>query len=269
MIPRDELHLDDAFQARHLAVPRSQAFTLAANTSVEEARSQLGAGRFDQAPVGDRDKFIGFVLANQMVGDGRRVVDVMTPLGSGNVVSADASVGRLLEWIIQPGFLFVLEGREITGFITVSDFNKQPARGYLYLLLARLETGIADLVRRRFGPDQSAALDLLPEEGRAVVLERYYDDQGAGEEGELVAYFDFSDLVTVVHADDTIREWICDWSPRGWKNRTGGLVALRNNVMHPVRNIVLAKGGLIQLQKRERRIRDLVARVENAVGSAT
>lgn len=269
MIEFDDQHLDDAFQAHHLAIPMRSAFALAPKQSIDDARQLLTEGRFDQAPVIDGDEALGFVLTRELVaGDRRPIADVMTRLGSGNVVSADASVGRLLEWIIDPGFLFVLEGRDVTGFITVSDFNKQPARGYVYLLLARLEIGLAELLRRRFGHDQSAALALLSEPSQATITSHYQDDRSAGEEGEYVAYFDFSDLLTVVAQDDTLRSWICGWSRRTWKKRTGGLVALRNNVMHPVRNIVLAKGGLVRLREREQRIRDLVARVDHAVAGA-
>jgi hypothetical protein len=37
--------------------------------------------------------------------------------------------------------------------------------------------------------------------------------------------------------------------------------------MHPVRNVVLAKGGLEQLHKREQRIRGLILRVDAALGT--
>ena len=37
----------------------------------------------------------------------------------------------------------------------------------------------------------------------------------------------------------------------GWSKAISGLVDLRNDVMHPVKNVVLAKGGLIRLQDRE------------------
>jgi len=216
----------------------------------------------------DGERILGFVLTRHLTrAPIRRVADAMVPLGSGNVVSADASIGRLMEWILGPGFLFVLEGRDVTGFIAVSDFNKQPVRGYLYLLLARLEIGLADLVRRRF-PDQDDALDLVPPDGQSIVRERYDGDRAAGEESELLAYFDFSDLVKVVTEDAELRRTVSGQSRNGWSDYAGGLVRLRNDVMHPVRNAVLAKGGLIRLQGREQRIRSLIAKVEGALKAA-
>jgi hypothetical protein len=260
-----EPELDEAFQARHLAVPMAKAFAVGPREEAAAAATTLRERRFDQAPVLDGDRILGFVLTRKLgESDVRYVGDAMVPLGSGNVVSADASIGRLMEWILDPGFLFVLEGREVTGFIAVSDFNKQPARGYLYLLLARLEIGLAELIRRRF-PDQEQAVVLLPPEGQTIVRGRYEGDRYANEESELIAYFDFSDVIELVTRDEYIRQIVSGQSRNAWGNYSGGLVSLRNDVMHPVRNAVLAKGGLIQLQQREQRIRSLIERVERAL----
>ncbi len=54
-------------------------------------------------------------------------------------------------------------------------------------------------------------------------------------------------------------------SANGARKELGGLVELRNQVMHPVRNVVLAKDGLERLQKREARIRELITAVEAAI----
>jgi hypothetical protein len=213
--------------------------------------------------VTDGKRPLGFVLTRHLA-QSRLVADAMTPLGSGNVVSADASIGQPFEWIIDPGFLFVLEGRDVTGFIAVSDFNKQPVRGYLYLLLARLEVGLAELVRRRF-PDQEEALELLSPDNQATVRGRFDDDRTVGEESELVAYFDFAHLIKVVTEDDELRGSITGQSRNSFRTSVGGLVRLRNDVMHPVRNAVFAKGGLRSLQNREQRLRRLIEKVDEAL----
>ena len=235
--------LSEAFQARHLAVPMSQAFAVGPDESCAPAALALRERSFDQAPVVDGGVPIGFVLTRRLYGNDGRVRQAMSALGSGNVVSADASIGHLLDWIMEPGFLFVLQGREVTGFITVSDFNKQPARGYLYLLLARLETGVAALIRARFAEDQSQAVTLLSGDNEATVRDRFEADREAGAEGDVVTYLDFSDLVQIVGRDEESRSRLGARSRNSWSEQTGGLVQLRNDVMHPVRNIVLAKGG--------------------------
>lgn len=108
-----ELEFADAFQARHLATPMSQAFSVALQDDAAEAAKELRARRYDQAPVLDGERILGFVMTPHLTRPPiRSVADAMMPLGSGNVVSADASIGRLMEWILDPGFLFVLEGRD-------------------------------------------------------------------------------------------------------------------------------------------------------------
>lgn len=257
--------LDAAFQARHLAVPMTQAFSLAPSMPVSAARSALAEQGFDQAPVVADGRPLGFVLIKDLQGDGStRTRDVMHRLGTGNVVSGDASVSSLLEWIVDPGFLFVLEGRDVSGFITVFDFNKQPARAHLYLLLARLESGLADLISRRFVEDPDQALDLVTAAAKPDILERYEADVREGKESELLAYFDFSDLISVVRGDATLLGTL-GRSRSSWRTATGGMVDLRNQVMHPVRNVVLTKGGLMKLRDREQRIRELVGAVDRAL----
>ena len=75
-------------------------------------------------------------------------------------------------------------------------------------------------------------------------------------------------LVTVVRRDETFRSRIDEMSNSRWSSLTGGLVELRNQVMHPVRNVVLTKQGLEMLHRRERRTRELIAMVEDAIDRA-
>lgn len=260
-----ELEFDNAFQAHHLAVPIGAAVSVTASEIAHSAATRLKDVRFDQAPVVEEGRVLGFVLTRRLSdSDVALVEDVMVPLGSGNIVSANASIGRLMEWILDPGFLFVLEGREITGFITVSDFNKQPVRAYLYLLISRVELGIAELLRRRFA-NQDDVLALLSADKRRKAEERFNEDRRVGEESDIVAYLEFSDLVTVFGQDESSLHAVGFADGRRWKAEIGGLVNLRNEVMHPVRNVVWAKGGLIQLQAREQRLRRLIAVIDAAM----
>lgn len=265
MIAQEELA--SSFQARHLAVPIGDAVAVAPDTSVRDAYRDLSANGFDQAPVIERGTPVGYVLTRDLPGrpDGETVERSMTALGSGNVVSANASIGSMLEWVVETGFLFVLEGRDITGFVTVSDFNKQPARGHLYLLLARLETGLAELIRDRFATDAEDLVKRLSPGPRREIESSFQGDRAAGIESELVAYLDFSDLVRVVGGVPELLTRIGGRSPGQWKRQTGGLVDLRNQVMHPVRNVVLAKDGLISLRDRVRRLESLIVDVETAL----
>jgi hypothetical protein len=69
----------------------------------------------------------------------------------------------------------------------------------------------------------------------------------------------------VVRRDTELLGVVSGRSRNGWIKYAGGLVQLRNDVMHPVRNAVLAKGGLIRLQDREQRLRSLIETVEGTL----
>jgi hypothetical protein len=267
MITYDELAL--AFQARHIAVPMEIAVSVSPADLAAEAAAELSAHHFDQAPVLINGVPTGFVLARRLneAGQGATVAQAMAPLQPGNVVSADAPVGQLLDWIIEPGLLFVLDGRRITGFVTVSDFNKQAARAYFYLLITSLETAMADLVRRRFGADQEAALGLLSHDARDAVSGRFEAARADNTEADVVAYLDFSHLLRVIGRDQQLRRALGVASRNGWDQSVGRLPDLRNLVMHPVRDLVTSKTRLIQLQDLERFAHRLLQDAKRALES--
>jgi CBS-domain-containing membrane protein len=269
VITYDELAL--AFQARHIAVPMEIAVSVRAEDAATEAAGRLSAHHFDQAPVLQDGVPIGFVLTRRLneVEGAATIADVMAPIRPGNVVSADAPVGELLDWIIEPGLLFVLDGRRIAGFVTVSDFNKQAARAYFYLLMTSLETGLADLVRARFGAHQEHAFELLSEEARATVENRFEAARADNTEADVVAYLDFSHLLRVIGRDEQLRRGLAVASRNAWDQSVGRLPDLRNLVMHPVRDLVTSKVGLIELQEVQRLAHSLLQDVTRALDART
>ena len=260
-----------SFQARHLAVQMDEALAFSPRTHVEEARAQLLANNYDQAPVIEGGRVKGFVLTSRLAEQepGAHIGQFQTLIGPGNIVSADAPVGHLLEWIIGPGLLFVIDGREITGFVTVSDFNKQPARAYLYMLLATVEIGLADLLRRRFSTDQTQLLAFLSDDARQDVEEHYRADRALNLEGDFVSYLEFSQLLRIVGKHPSVRDGLGYRSRNAWDAEVGSIVDLRNEVMHPVRTLVSGKGGLVRVQGLEVRLRRIVSRTGLAISGDT
>jgi hypothetical protein len=259
--------LGESFHARHLAVPMDLAFHLDAAILARRGAELLLERNFDQAPVLRDGEMVGFVLRGRLEDSPNSTVGhLTTPLGPGNIVSADASVRQLLDWIANPGFLFVLNGREFVGFVTVSDFNKQPARAYLYLLIATFESGLADLIRRRFADDQEAIFELLSDDDGHRIRDRFIADQRDNVEADPVSYLGFSHLIGVVSGDERLRTWI-GVTRNAWERDSGSLVGLRNSVMHPVRSLVERKDGLLRLQRREARLRRLSDLVAMAIGT--
>lgn len=254
--------LGAAFQARHLAVPLEQATSVAPNDLADAAARRLLEQDYDQAPVMEDGSPTGYVLTRDLKDrEGSRVADLMHRMRSGNIVSADAPVGELLDWIVDPGLLFVVDGRNVVGFISVSDFNKQPVRGYLYLQLAFLESSLSELVRRCYIGRQDEILALLNNAARTQIKHRRDEDRVASLDTDLVAYLDFVHLFVVVGASDiglTVLGELANGDPRAYTQRIGDL---RNRVMHPTRRLISNKGDLIALRDIENVLRHLTTRV--------
>ena len=82
-----ELEFDNAFQARHLAVPMSQAFSVDPKDAAADAAARLRHERFDQAPVVDGDRILGVRTA------------AGTELRAGHVVAATGSRSGVGGWL--------------------------------------------------------------------------------------------------------------------------------------------------------------------------
>lgn len=261
MISYDQLGL--AFQARHIAVPMSEAYCVDPHALVREALSEMRKQHFDQAPVKHEGKVTGFVLEHRLalVSGDVRVGEVEEPIGQGNMVSADAPVGVLLDWIISPGLLFVIDGREITGFVTVSDFNRQAARAYFYLLIATLETVLAAAIRARFVGDQEQALELLAPQQAKAVRDRYDADIGENLEADHVAYLTFTHLLRVALREPAIRARLGSIAEE-LDGSFGEVVKTRNRIMHPTQSLVTRKASAMRLRTHERLMRDAVVLLE-------
>ncbi len=230
------------------------------------AATRLGDGQFDQAPVMEGGAPIGFVLTRDLVsGNGALVRDAMRLMRQGNIVSADAPVGDLLDWIVDPGFLFVVDGRRVVGFVSVSDFNKQPVRGYLYLQVAALETNLAEFVRRVFTGCEEEILSILNTLARKQVRRRQEADRAAHFDTDLVAYLDFAHLLLVSRSDHRLAEAIQSVVGDDDEQFSEQLRDLRNRVMHPIRGLVANKGDLIELRNLETKLDRLSKHVDRVM----
>jgi hypothetical protein len=262
VIPYEDLAA--SFQARHIAVPMSLAYSVTPEMRVADALAGLDARHFDQAPVEADGRVVGFVLTARLreLPPGRRIRDVSQAIAPGNVVSADAPVASLLEWIEDPGLLFVLDGRTFSGFITVSDFNKQPARAYLYMLLSTLEIVLAELIRERYRLRQLDLLQLLPVDTANEIHAMFEADQDDNVEADVVAYLTLSNLFNIIAKSPPLLASLGAPSRRSFEHDAGRLVELRNGVMHPTRSLVSSKSGLLEMRQIERSLRDLIERTQ-------
>jgi len=254
------VELGTSFQARHLQVGLEHASTVEVDSSAGDATKILGRTNHDFAPATDKGRVVGYVERRRLASAprGRPVRDLTYPLVGGVIVSADTPIGELIDWLPDQRILFVLEGREITGFVTIWDLNKQPARAYLYLILAGLEIALADLVRWRYGTDQRPVLAALGKRDQDSVRGRVGADRDADADSDLVSYLGFKHLLRVCENDGALREAMGGFSKTRWRSYTWPLSDLRNDIMHPISSFVNSPDAVEELGEDVRRATRLI-----------
>jgi hypothetical protein len=251
----------DSIQVRHLQVPIEEALVLRQDEPSLEAAGRLSERNFDRAPVVTDGRVIGVAERTQLqAAAGSFVGEAYDRLDPSLLVSADAPVARLLGWLATSEFLFVLDGHDITGFVTSGDLNKQPGRTYFFLLLADVEMRLADLVRRRYAASPAEPLALLVPARATIVRARHATAQQADREPDYVAYFNLADLLRVVKNDRTLLATMQMHSRATWKHLTGSFPELRNAVVHGVRDLVDEQRGPSELLRDVDRLHETLAR---------
>lgn len=85
---------------------------------------------FDQAPVVDDGVPIDYVLARDLAHTRGSFDAHVRPILPHALASDRAPLEEALPWLVVGGFLFVLSGRSLSGFVVPSDINKQAGRAY-------------------------------------------------------------------------------------------------------------------------------------------
>jgi hypothetical protein len=251
--------------ARHLQTQLTDATWVEAEEAAAVARLRLESLSFDQAPVrSNGNELVGFVERELLPASGL-AGDAMKRLDEHSVESADASVADVLQALSGPlPMIFVVDGHQISGFITRSDFNKHPARAHFYLLLADIEIVLAALVVREV-PDLDAALGILaPGEARKI-RRRFARDSAAGTEVDLAAAMDLGHLLIVAATVDVLRGALeVDRMP-SWADWVVELVEFRNAVMHPTKEFLGRHRSLADIIAVEDWVKHALERLRGAI----
>ena len=260
------VELGASFQARHLQVGLERAVVIDVNSGVAAALAVLSQGNYDHAPVTDDGLIVGYVERSHLAGSppDAHVRDLTYPLRSGVIVSADTPIADLIDWLAEQRIMFVIDGQQITGFVSLLDLNKQPARAFLYLVLAGLEIALADLVRWRYGADQDPLLSALGKRDQDSIMSRVSADRGVDADSDLVSYLGFKHLLRVIESDRALREEMGGYSKARWRSVTWPLSELRNDVMHPVSSFVTSSEDVAALGEN---VRTAAGLVDRAVGT--
>lgn len=246
-----------AIRTRHLATrlgPALVAFTQDFDQAA--AAKQLDRHDFDFAPVTRRDRIVGRVR-RKTLGVTGAVGSVMEPLAQDMLISADAPIRRLMRELKRDPFLFVVDVGGIEGIVTPSDFNKESARAYMFLLITDFEIRLASAVRAAFA-DQDAILDRLPQRDRLIVTRRFQKQRRQGVAADYVACMSLSVLISAVKDEPKVSAEFGHEDALKFRELARRVAVLRNEIDHATSDLVRARRDLDRLIKLEDLIRGLL-----------
>jgi hypothetical protein len=254
-----------AIRARLIQTSLERATVFEPTDPQDKAWAVLSHANFDQAPVIENGVPVGYVRRADLRPDsGDSLAAHTRPILPSSLIAGDSQFEHLLPWLAGQGFLFVLDGREVSGFVVPSDVNKQAGRSYFYLLLAELEICLADLIRQRARHDPNLVISALTNGRSAAALRRYRKLQEKNVEADLVAELTLSDLFSIVPADESLRVQLGYWTESQCRADTRPITHLRNRVMHPTKPILEDQGGLEELLVVDQKARTLLDRLRVA-----
>jgi len=248
-----------AIRAQHLATSMEHATCVEPGMSEAEAFELLQQENFDQAPVVSDDGLAGYVIRDDLIRESTGSVrPKIRSLRSHDLATADSPIGETLSWLTTHPILFLLEGNDVTGFITPSDLNKQGGRTYFYLLLAQVELAISELLRHRYADQRQLVADLTAARLEQV-LERYEDDQKHDVATDIVSCLTFADLCEIVGRSADLREQFGFQSKKQASSRLEPVKKLRDRVMHPVRALLTDQNDITAMTELDRLLNQLAA----------
>jgi hypothetical protein len=231
---------------------------------------QLTIKGYDQAPVvtpyGEGDEHLpgagfpeGIVTTARLRGllaAGKSLEREEPELAATTTIELDTTLGAVLDTFSSVHAALVIEEevqgegsfRTFHGLITISDLNRQPFRNMLYGLLAEVEAGLAGLVEARC-QEPWEWLMKLPEDQQAILLGYWELSKRKGVDVSPVSGATLTQLLRAIGGLKTLRSELGFPSASKFSEATGALPTLRNNVMHPVRPIVLSTKGVGEIKE--------------------
>ena len=220
--------LTDFFYASQIATAIKDAVTVELVEPAAAARRRLEEARFDQAPVMEWDRPVGWVATASLTAR-QTVKSVMTPLDSCAMVSAESSIASILQILPRNKLVFIVSKRGLSGFIVQSDLDRHAVRSYFYLLISGIEMLLSEVVKSVI-PEEQAAMAI-----RADMRKGFDRARIVNKETSAAEYLYINELIGLF--DQT--PYACD--PNFWNESLTNLMlkvkAFRNTVMHPTRSI--------------------------------
>lgn len=217
------------FQAQDVATPIDKANSVELGLEPSTAYEALRGDDFDQAPVVNANRVVGWVRTDRLR-VARRVKNAYTPLADSALVAADSPLDVAIAELGRCGFVFTVGHNGVSGFITPSDLDKHVVRTHFYLAVSAVEILLSEIVDRA-----------VP---RSRVLERICENSESKQRWESalaerldlrpVEYLYLEDLAELYRGGPGVeRHWT-----KSEDDRLVALCQLRARIMHPTRPLL-------------------------------
>lgn len=252
-------------QLCELITPCEKAIAASLGTVDNTLLTQLIARDFHQAPVYDGDSAIGLVSTSHLTALMNAGMSLLAndPRIVRKMVQADDDLGSILIAIESHGFAGVNSANTMIGFFTLSDLNKHPVRAAIYPLFAELESELAIYANRHY-ENHWAWLEKLDKDKQARLIGYWELSKREGVNVGPVAGATLSELSKIIGLAEPLRERFGFTSKGKWDEFFGGLIELRNSVMHPVRPLLTSIEDVKDLHDKLSRVLLLLQRLKPA-----
>jgi hypothetical protein len=262
-IAMSHIEIMSTFQARHIMAPLIPQGTVDVGMPVRRVRELLNQNSFDYGVVREGDRIIGLVARADL-----RDTETLLPSGPpvrrlelDYLLPETTPVSNLVRYLVAFPFQLVVRAKNVVGVVHQSDLNKHPVYAYFYCLVSRLEQSLSKLLQHSF-PSVEDWRSFLPEGRWRQIDSRWKQAKAGGREVGHVHYLCFPDYTRILgNASDTLAALGFATRP-AWEAYVGAMDELRNDVMHPVRDLIGGHRSVQGLMEIEERVRDLIMRTE-------
>jgi hypothetical protein len=252
--------ISDAITIGLLQTPLDGATTFQTDSTQADALRELADRNFDQAPVIGAEGPVGFVLRDDLRASGASISELIKPILPSALVSADAPLERALPWLATEEFLFVLSGRDVTGFVVAADLNKQPGRAFFFLLFVELELLLAEVLRSE-AEDQLSLVGRLDDRG-ARIVRKHHKLREHDVEADLLSVANLTELFVLAGRTNAVSDILGLADEGSWRLEWQPVRDTRNAVAHPSKSLLNTRRDLERVLTAERNARGIIDRLE-------
>ncbi len=244
--------------SHQIMTPREEWICWIKDASQDPPFTKDGDLPFDVIPVIQDGEVVGLISINCLE---------IQPITLDWCLTHDAPIEQLIHFFNQKKkpACFLLSGDDFVGLVTPADLNKSKARLAIYFMLAELEIRLANFIRYN-RLSEKEILTKLGNKRQEEIKRLQIECRKTNVDVDLLEQLHLHDLLAIIEKHGRLREKLGFHSRSEYKRLVGagGLIDLRNKIMHPVRPLVEdTSESLNALHDRLFRIKNLLSLLDS------